>query len=113
MPTRKIGPSMLEAINLPGSPSVTVWDRVSGSPVKCSFPKTAAWIERTKALLERRVLVSGQVNYFRNGMPRSVTQIRDIEDRTPTPTDLKAEYGCIPDLTGERETVDYIRSIRE
>lgn len=104
---------MLDAINLHGRPSFTIWDRVSGSPVRCAFPKETAWVESVKELLQHRVLVAGQVNYFSNGVPRSVTRLRELRDMTPDLSLPQARFGSIPDLTGGKEPADYLESLRE
>jgi len=104
---------MLDAINLHGRPSFTIWDRVSGSPVRCAFPKETAWVESVKELLQHRVLVAGQVNYFSNGVPRSVTRLRELRDMTPDLSLPQARFGSIPDLTGGKEPGDYLESLRE
>lgn len=102
----------LEAINThPKPPKFTIWERVTGRPVRCSFPKE--WLERVKGLLEARVLVGGQVTYFRNGMPRSIAHLRELRDMTPDPSLPRAEFGSIPDLTGGKDVDEYLRSVRE
>ena len=56
----------LEAVNLHGGAvgHFTIWERLSGHPVRCEFPKKL-WTHEVKSLLERRVLVSGQDKVFR------------------------------------------------
>ncbi|MBI4303387.1 MAG: hypothetical protein HY665_03510 [Chloroflexi bacterium] len=102
----------LEALNLHGNPTFTVWDRVSRAPVRCSFPRNVTWKERVKELLERRVLVVGRVNYFRNGIPRSVTNIERIDDMTPAPNLPKATFGSIPSPIIAENPVGYLRAVR-
>ena len=102
----------LEAVNLHAPPSFTIWERVSGLPVRCSFPKRQDWKMRIRELLETPVLVTGQVSYFGNGVPRSMTQIEDVRGITPDPALPKADFGTIPDLTGELGTIEYLRAIR-
>lgn len=104
---------MLDAINLHGAPTFTIWERLSGNPVRCTFPKDPEWVSRVKDLLQTRALVIGQVNYFSNGVPRSITRIRELRDLTPDPSLPRAGFGAIPDLTGGEEPADYIRSMRE
>jgi hypothetical protein len=102
----------LEAINThPTLPKFTIWERVTGRPIRCSFPRD--WLERVKALLEARVLVAGQVTYFRNGMPRSVTQLRELQDMTPDASLPRAGFGSIPGLSGGKDAAEYLRSMRE
>lgn len=102
----------LEAINLHGSSTLTIWDRVSRAPVRCFFPKNSDWIGRVSGFLDRRVLVRGMVYYFRNGVPRSITNISDIEDNTPDYSPPKAEFGSIPDQEAARNPVEFLRSVR-
>lgn len=103
---------VLEVINLHGAPSFTIWEQISGVPVRCSFPNNPEWKLRIRDVLEKPVLIEGQVNYFGNGVPRSMTHIQDVRDVSPDPSLPKASFGAIPDMTGEMETVEYLRSIR-
>lgn len=104
---------MLDALNVHKIPTFTIWDRVSGGPVRCQFPKESAWIERVKILLQKRVLVAGEVNYFRNGIPRSISQVRDLRDMTQDPSLPKASFGSISDPEAKKDPVKYIKSQRE
>ena len=38
----------LDEINLHGTARFTIWDRVSRAPVRCSFPKSDEWIEKSR-----------------------------------------------------------------
>ncbi len=102
----------LEAVNLHGNPTFTIWDRVSKAPIRCYFPKDKEWKESVKRLLEKRVLVAGRINYFINGMPRSITQIRSIEDATPDPSSPKATFGSIICKEGSRDAVAFLHDAR-
>lgn len=102
----------LDALNLHGQAMFTVWDRVSNAAVRCYFPREPAWKERVKNLLEKRVLVTGKVNYFRNGMPRSVTDIEAIIDSTPNTSLPPAEFGCIPDREAATDPAAFLRRVR-
>jgi hypothetical protein len=103
----------LEAINLHGgAPTFTIWEQISGVPVRCAFPNSPDWKGRVRELLEKPVLVEGQVNYFRNGVPRSVTRIENVLDITPDPYLPQATYGAIPDMTGDMDTIEYLRATR-
>ena len=104
----------LEVINVHGAPGVTIWDRVSGSPVRCSIPNNAEWIERVKGLLQKRVSVTGDIRYFVNGTPRSISGVTRIEDATPDPTLPRAEFGSIPDRQVlEVGAAEWLNSVRE
>lgn len=100
----------LEAINLHGTPTFTIWDRVSTAPVRCSFPRTMT--DRVKQLLERRVLVRGAIRYFVNGKPRSITDIEYIEDATPDADLPQATFGSIPDSAAADNPTEFLRSMR-
>jgi hypothetical protein len=105
----------LEALNMrPKPPAFTIWERVTGRPVRCSFNKEQ-WLDRILALLRRqsRALVTGDVRYFRNGMPRSISEIRDIRDMTPDSSLPRGEFGSVPELTSGKDAVEYLRSMRE
>ena len=102
----------LEAINVHGTRTFTVWDRVTGADVRCTFPKDSSWTARIKSLVECRVLVVGTVHYLRDGQPYAITELTDILDRTPDPSLPKATFGSIPNLTGGVDSVEYVHRIR-
>jgi hypothetical protein len=103
----------LDAINLHGATKTfTVWDRVTGVPVRCAMPGPD-WISQVKNLLERRVLVAGRIRYYSNGIPHSVAQVEELHDASPNPNLPKAHFGSIPDLTGGKEPAEYLKSMRE
>ena len=102
----------LEVINLHGSPAFTVWEQISGVPVRCVFPNNQEWKQLVRELLEKPVLIEGQVNYFGNGLPRSVSRIENVLDVTPDPSLPRGTYGSIPDMTGDMDTIEYLRIIR-
>ena len=103
----------LEAINVHRSPIITVWDRVYGSPVRCSIPQEDEWISRVKALLGKRVLVSGVIHHFVNGTPRSIRNISKIEDVTPEQRLPEAEFGSIPDAKAADNPAAFLQAVRE
>ena len=103
----------LEAVNLHGYPTFTIWDRLSNAPVRCYFPKDRIWSDRIKQLLEKRVITRGKVNYFNNGLPRSIVSIEDVIDATPDLlSKTKAEFGS---LSKDRpsDMIEFMRHIRE
>ena len=99
----------LEGINLHGPPMFTIWEQISGVPVRCAFPNDQEWKERIRDLLEKPVLIKGQVNYFGNGLPRSISRIEDVLDVSPDPSLPQAAYRSIPDMTGDMDTIEYQR----
>ena len=104
----------LEAVNLHGGAVAhfTIWERLSGHPVRCEFSKKQ-WAARVKALLEQSVLVSGQVRYFANGNPASIRSIRDIIDRAETTSSNESDFGSVPDLTAGLDPQAYLERIRQ
>jgi len=102
----------LEEVNLHGKPSFKIWNRVSRTPVHCSFPDTREWKLRIKELLERRVFVQGTIHYFTNGIPRSIRNIIDVQDSSPDPELPEATFGSIPDEEAARDPVAFVRSLR-
>ena len=104
----------LDAVNLHGAAKTfTVWDRLTGVPVRCALPADVGWIDRVKNLLQRRVMVMGQVRYYSNGIPHSVSHVGEVHDASPDLTLPKAHFGSIPDLTGGEEPAEYLKSMRE
>ena len=102
----------LEAINLHGNPTFTIWDRVTRAPVRCLFPKDVVWKGRVKSLLEKRVLVSGRVSYFRNGVPRSIIAIESIEDTSPDPKLPRATFGSIANPDIAKDPARFLETVR-
>ena len=86
----------LEIINA-HAPSVTVWERVSGAPVRCALPPGSYWIDFAKNLLTHNVLVAGDIKYFTNGIPRSISAVEVIEDAPKATGPMKATFGSLPD----------------
>ena len=102
----------LDAINLHVSRTATIWDRVSGSPVRWTFPSEA--LDQVKDLLGRPVLVAGNIRYFANGAPRSISNVVAFEEETPAEHDVKARFGSIPDRrVQELGVTEWLQSIRE
>lgn len=87
----------LDAINVHRARTATIWDRVSGSPVRWSFSQDET--ESVKALLERRVSVTGDIRYFSNGTPRSISNVIAFEEISVAEHSHRAEFGSIPDRT--------------
>ncbi len=101
----------LEAVNLHGkAPTTTIWERISGKPVRVHLSQDLR--SQAKDLLEHRVLVSGRIKYFANGAARSIVDLKEIRD-LDRPYRLRAEYGSIPDLTGDLTTEDFLKAMRE
>ena len=90
----------------------TVWDDITGVPVRCPIPEGRFWLERAKAALTTRQIVSGTIRYFGNGLPRSIA----VEEMTPLAQDdqgPKASFGSIPDIIGKEDSVEYLRRLHE
>ena len=85
----------LEAINIHKSPTATIWDRVSGAPVRWSFSREET--DKVKTLLEKLVSVTGEVRYFSNGMPRSISNVIAYDEVPRAQGSEKAGFGSIPD----------------
>ena len=103
----------LEAINVHGKPTVTIRDKVTGLPVRCSIPEGADWLSRVEGLLEKRVLVTGSIRYSDNGAPRSISNVTAIEDATPDTNLPKAEFGSIPDARAAADPAAFLQSVRD
>lgn len=106
----------LDAINVHRNPTATIWDRVSGAPVRCSFPREET--DRIKELLEQPVTVTGDIHYFSNGTPRSVSNVVEIDGlATADKYPKKAGFGAIPDRRvqeiGVTEWLAQVRGMEE
>ena len=101
----------LEAINVHNALTATIWDRISGAPVRWTFTRGA--MDEVKALLEKSVLVAGDIHYFSNGMPRSISNVTGIEEVQPFQDLGRAEFGSIPDRrVQEIGAADWLKSVR-
>lgn len=92
-------------------PIITIWDVVHEAPVRCTIPREQ--LDSVKGLLEHRVLVRGLVRYFSDGRPYRLSEFQDIRDLAPDPLRPRATFGSVPNITGGRDTVEYLRMIRE
>lgn len=102
---------VLDAINLHRSPSLTIWHDITGLAVRVNFP--ASREDDVRALLRKRVRVTGRLHSFADGRPRHITEFRDIEDISEKPQLKRAAFGSIPDLTGGRGSATHLRLIRD
>ena len=102
----------LDVINLHAGANFTMWDRVSRFPVRCHFPRSEEWIDKVKGLLQRRVIVTGEIRYFRNGIPRAITNLVSVEGASLDPTLPIAEFGSIPNGEAARDPVEFLRMKR-
>lgn len=101
----------LGAIRSRNGVSITVWDFLHERPVRCFLARDD--LDRAKDFLERRVRVSGLVRYYSDGRPARITEVQAIEDLSPKLFRPTARFGSIPDLTGGRDSVEYLRIMRE
>lgn len=102
----------LEAINVHSSPTATIWDRVSGSPVRWRFPREET--EAVKALLERLIAVTGNIRYFSNGKPRSISNVVAYHEVVRIRHPDVATFGSIPDpVVQEIGAARWLASLRE
>ena len=98
----------LETISLAGRrPTFNVRSELTGHPVICSL---GSRLEEVKALLGKRVLVSGEVTYSRFGEPSEVSPVQSIralaESNIPTVDEVA---GIAPDITDGQPSGDYVR----
>lgn len=85
----------LDAINVHSAPTATIWDKVSGLPVRWRFPREET--DAVKALLEKLVAVTGDIRYFSNGRPRSISNVVAYEEVREVQQLQIAGFGSIPD----------------
>jgi len=97
-----------------GNRYFNVYHAVTDRAVRCSLPE-----EREEAVIEdlkrkRRVVVSGEISYNVEGRLLSVSVDRYCRlwdgDKLPT---LEDSLGVASDLTGNQNTEEYIRSLRD
>jgi hypothetical protein len=78
--------------------------------VSCSFGDDM--VEKIKHLFDKRVLAEGLVSYRENGTPISITQIRNIIERTSGKS-LLDFIGAAPDFTGGQDEDEFMARIRD
>lgn len=102
----------LQSVQLHGRRSVTLWDDMTGAPVRCPIPKSPFWIEVIRNALDKRVMVTGTIHYFGGGKPRWV-EMDQLVELDHDPLGPRGDFGSIPDLTGDEDSVSYIRRMRD
>lgn len=101
----------LDAINVHRARTATIWDRVSGAPVRWSF--SVEETDSVKALLERMISVTGDIRYFSNGTPRAISNVIAFEEISVGEHSHKAGFGSIPDkMVQEVGAVRWLESVR-
>ena len=105
----------LDALSFHGASMFVIWDRLSNLPIRCYFPSDKAWKNRVKTLLERPVLVVGNVRYFSNGTPQTIKEITELRDLSLDPQRKPSAFGSIPPgyITGGMDSVEYVHGLRE
>lgn len=100
----------LDTVSLHRSPRIFVYHSITRKAVRCKFPMEM--LEDVRRALGRRVIVSGIVQYNRQGEPIRVDmdslRVMGAED-LPSTQDLS---GSDEAFTGAMSTAEYIRSIR-
>jgi hypothetical protein len=100
----------LDTVSLHRSPRIFVYHSITRKAVRCKFPREM--LEDIRRALGRRVIVSGLVQYNRQGDPIRVEmdslRVMGI-DNLPSTEDLS---GSDEAFTGDMSTADYLRSIR-
>lgn len=100
----------MDAVQAHRGRSFTVWDDVTGVPVRCPFPDGPFWRERVRNAFTSRVIVSGRVRYFGSGMPRSV-EVSDLTELGHDPHAPKGSFGSLPHIIGDQDSVEYLREL--
>ena len=101
----------LDAVNLHGHPTLTIWESITGLAVRCSFPQD--YEATVRQLLRKRVRIGGLIHYFADGRPRRITEFNDIEDLTPDSKLPRAAFGSIPNLTDRVGSERHLKIVRE
>lgn len=98
----------MDAINVRYQPHFTIWESMTRLPVRCSFEMER--IEEVKALLHKRVRVSGLVRYFPNGRPRSISRVELIKHLGPSPRPAGCPdyWASVPALAHAVDSVEYL-----
>lgn len=102
---------MLEAISVHKSSTATIWEKVSGAPVRWKF--RGEQMESIKELFGKQITVTGEIRYFANGAPRSITNVVAFQDATRKQYPVRASFGSIPDAAVQRMGVlKWLEAIR-
>ena len=94
--------------------SFELYQAISRKVVRCDFPKVMREEIEEASKRRQRVAVSGVISYNSLGEPLSIQIQRPLrilrrESELPGPAEM---VGLAPDLTGDLDTEDYIKSVR-
>lgn len=101
----------LEAISVHKSNEFRVWDENTGKAVRCKFAPSQD--EEVKALLRKRVIVSGEILANSAGLPISLKlENLTASEKRELPT-IAEMRGLIKDFTGGKPLKDYLAEIAD
>lgn len=97
----------LDAVNTRKRPFFTMWEVMSAQAVRVEFDPER--LDEIKALLHKRVRVSGLIRYFSDGRPRSVSRLERIKDISRLPGHSDRDYWrSVPELAARHDTVQQL-----
>lgn len=97
----------LDAINTRRQPYFTMWEVMSGQPVRVTFD--ADQLDEVKRLLHLPVRVSGLVSYFANGRPRAILRMERIKGLSGPLEPGRQYWGSLPNLSRGEDTSAALR----
>lgn len=102
----------LDTISVHNSNEIRVWDENSERPIRCIY---AGQLEETvKALLRKRVMVSGLISYNEFGKPTKldIATLDEYGRLEDLPT-IEQMEGLVDDLTGGATLSEYLSHLRD
>lgn len=103
----------IDAINVHREPLFFLYPEVGPSRVRCVFDRSM--LDEVRAALKRFVTVRGMIEYP-EGSPfatRVTVEHIDVHPREPDLIPLEALFGSVPTLTGDLDSVAYVRQQRD
>ncbi len=98
-----------------GTRHFNIYHSITQRAIRCNLPKDYESDVFRAAEGRRRVIATGQISYNLKGEPISVyikKPLRFLKEEDSLP-DVKSMVGLDHNITGDLDTEDYIRSIRE
>lgn len=105
---------VLDVLNLhdpkPQHKQFIIYDLLDDSAIRCVFREEM--IKQVKSLMQRRVLVEGEVRYDRDGRPSRIA-VKRIRAASSNKRPVRFGPGEEIDITGGVESAEYVRRMRD
>jgi hypothetical protein len=100
----------LETLNVHGQRTFNIYDVLTDEKTECEFPESM--FEEVYGAVRKRVVVTGRVKFNRDGDPISM-KVESMRKRPDPATLPQFRVGEEIDLTGGRDSAEYVREMRD